>query len=109
MCKQNPLKNFRTMSGAERRAACRVHLAESNAINFAAQDPHALTVSQQSALADMAKAVSWRKSPMSPLSVGMAFYVYLARDSKPSGHAQQAAPDPAPRRSFNYGRAQVAA
>lgn len=109
MCKQNPLKAFRTMSGAERRAACRVHLAASHAINFTANDPHGLTATQQAALSEMAKAVSWRKSPMSPLSVGMAFYVYLARDAKPSGHAPQAAASDAPRRPFIFGRGQVAA
>jgi hypothetical protein len=89
MCKQNPLKSFRTMSGAERRAAMRAHLAASNTISFAAQDPHALTASQQNALADMAKSVCWRKSPTSPLALGPAFYVYLARDVAQS--AQQSA------------------
>lgn len=102
MCK-NPLKNFRTMTGETRRAACRADLVHGHAIDFAAQDPHALTVSQLAALSAMAKAVSWRKSAASSLSVGMAFYVYLARDSKPSGHAPQAAASV--RRPFNYGRA----
>lgn len=104
MCNQT-LKNFRTMSGADRRAAVRAHLAQSHGINFAANDPHGLTVSQQSALCDLARAVSWRKSSASPLSLSMAFYVYLARDAKPSAVA--AAPVvkiKAARRSFNFGK-----
>lgn len=108
MCK-NPLKNFRTMTGETRRAACRADLVSGHNINFAAQDPHALTASQLAALSAMAKAVSWRKSAASSLSVGMAFYVYLARDAKQSGHVAQSASAPPPRRPFNYGRATVAA
>jgi hypothetical protein len=103
MCNQT-LKNFRTMSGADRRAAVRSHLAQSHAINFAANDPHGLTVSQQSALCDMARAVSWRKSAASPLALGMAFYVYLARDAKPSAHVAPVVTIKAARRPFNYGK-----
>lgn len=79
MCKQNPLKEFRTMTGETRRKAIRSYLAAAVALDFAA-DPHALTHAQRGALHEMAKAVSWRKSISSPLSLGLAFFVYLARD-----------------------------
>lgn len=101
MCKNNPLKKFRTMEGAQRREAMRAHLGETNELRFDL-DPHELTFSQRSALSDMAKAVSWRKSPTSCLSLGAAFYVYLSRDAKP---ARTATPAPAaPRRPLTFGR-----
>jgi len=105
MCKQNPLKHFRTLEGAKRRDAMRAALVASHEIDFAA-DCHTLTQSQRCALADMAKAVSWRKSPTSPLSTGLAFFVYLSRGYRP---AQPTAPAAlvaaAPRRvPFVFGR-----
>lgn len=107
MCKQNPLKEFRTLEGAKRRAAIRKYLAQSVALDFAA-DPHALTFSQCGALHEMAKSVSWRKSISSPLSLGLAFFVYLARDAAPQ--VEQHSGKPAvtvtyrKRRSFNLSR-----
>lgn len=101
MCKNNPLKKFRTLEGAQRREAMRAHLGETNDLRFDL-DPHELTFSQRSALSDMAKAVSWRKSPTSCLSLGAAFYVYLSRDAK-AKPARIAAPA-APRRSIAFGR-----
>jgi hypothetical protein len=103
MCNQS-LKQFRTMSGADRRAAARAHLAQSHGINFAANDPHGLTVSQQVALSDMARAVCWRKSAASPLSVGMAFYVYLARDAKPANAPAAPVVTIKARRPFTFGK-----
>lgn len=103
MC-NNPLKRFRTMTGADRRAAVRAHLATTDAIDFTG-DPHSLRISQQCALADMARAVCWRKSPSSPLSLGMAFYVYLSRDAKPTSvQADQSTTVRTVRHSFTYGR-----
>jgi hypothetical protein len=89
------LKHFRTIDGATRRTAMRAHLAQHEQIDFRA-DPHALSFAQQCALADMAKAVSWRKGIASSLSLGLAFFVYLARDvtngHAPRKYAQGAAP-----------------
>ena len=80
MCRNNQLRKFRVLEGAARRRAIRAHLAESDKINFTA-DPHSLAQSQQCALADMARAVCWRKSITSCMSLGLAFYVYLSRDA----------------------------
>jgi hypothetical protein len=104
MCKQNPLKHFRTLEGNERRAAMRAHLSSVEGIDFTA-DPHALKISQQCALADMAKAVAWRKSPTSPLSLGLAFFVYLGRSAPKPGHVEpQRTGKPAQRRpAFVFG------
>lgn len=74
------LKQFRTLSGVERRAAMRAHLSKVDAVVFTG-DPHTVTWSQQLALAEMAKIVAWKKSISSPLSLGLAFYVYLSRDA----------------------------
>ena len=87
MCKNNTLKQFRTMEGSARRAAIRAHLTKHEEIDFTA-DPHALKISQQCALADMARAVCWRKSPTSSLSLGLAFFVYLSRSAPKPGHVE---------------------
>jgi hypothetical protein len=79
MCKPVDLKHFRTITGAERKAAMRAHLSKHDGVLFG-MDPHAIPFSQQCALAEMAKAVSWKKSISSSLSLGLAFYVYLSRD-----------------------------
>lgn len=80
MYRNNELRKFRTLSGAERRAAVRRYLADSAGLVFG-NDPHTLSFSQRSALHDMARAVVWRKSISSCLSLGAAFYVYLSRDA----------------------------
>lgn len=80
MCRNNELRKFRTMEGAQRRAAIRAHLAADAGLSFG-NDPHTLSFSQRSALHDMARAVCWRKSISSCLSLGAAFYVYLSRDA----------------------------
>ena len=80
MCRNNELRKFRTLDGAQRRAAIRRHLAGADKIDFTA-DPHSLAISQQCALADMARAVCWRKSITSCMSLGLAFFVYLSRDA----------------------------
>lgn len=80
MCRNTELKKFRTLAGPARRAAIRRHLAGAEQIDFAA-DPHSLAISQQCALADMARAVCWRKSITSCMSLGLAFFVYLSRDA----------------------------
>jgi hypothetical protein len=103
MCKNNPLKKFRTLEGAARRAAVRSHMVKVEGIDFTA-DPHALRISQQCALADMAKAISWRKSPTSPLSLGLAFFVYLARDASPPREPSGAPIISTPRAAFSFGR-----
>ncbi|TKW76785.1 MAG: hypothetical protein DI543_19150 [Bradyrhizobium icense] len=74
------MRKFRTLEGAQRRAAIRRYLAAQESIPFDA-DPHTLKSSQQCALADMARAVCWRKSITSCMSLGLAFYVYLSRDA----------------------------
>lgn len=79
MCKPVDLKTFRTVVGADRKAAMRAHLSKHDGVTFGL-DPHSIPMSQQCALADMAKAVSWKKSISSSLSLGLAFYVYLSRD-----------------------------
>lgn len=79
MCANN-LRHLRTIEGAQRRATIRAMLAKSDALVFG-NDPHTLSFSQRSALQDMARAVSWRKSITSCLSLGAAFYVYLSRDA----------------------------
>lgn len=104
MSKQINLKTFRTIDGAARRDAMRAHLAEHAEIDFKA-DCHTLTFAQQCALSEMAKAVSWRKAITSPLSLGLAFFVYLARDvatdkRKAAVRAAPVVSYRAPRRSF---------
>jgi hypothetical protein len=101
MC-SHTLKHLRTLTGDKRRAAIRAHLAKSAALSFNL-DPHTVTMSQQIALSDMAKAVSWRKSITSPLSLGLAFYVYLSREEAkiPQGGNSR---NPQARQSFVYGR-----
>lgn len=78
MCHNN-LRHLRTIQGAERRATIRALLEKSDDVEFG-NDPHTLTFSQRTALQDMARAVSWRKSISSCLSLGAAFYVYLSRE-----------------------------
>lgn len=73
------LKQFRTLSGPERKAQMRAHLSRHDAIVFGG-DPHAVTATQCAALAEMAKVVAWKKSISSPLNLALAFYVYLSRD-----------------------------
>ena len=80
MCRNTELKKFRTLAGPARRAAIRRHLAADAGLSFG-NDPHTLSHSQRSALHDMARAVCWRKSISSCLSLGAAFYVYLSRDA----------------------------
>lgn len=80
MCRNNEFRKLRTMEGAQRRAAIRKQLSESEKLVFG-NDPHTLSFSQRSALNDMARAVCWRKSISSCLSLGAAFYVYLSRDA----------------------------
>jgi hypothetical protein len=89
MCKQNPLKHFRTIEGAERRAAMRKYLSESLGLKWD-KSPYELTHSERTALDDMAKAVSWRKSISSPLSLSAAFYVYLSREVAAAGQDAKA-------------------
>lgn len=103
MCKQNSLKKFRTLEGAQRRAAIRAHMVATDEIDFTA-DPHSLRWSQQGALSDMAKAISWRKSPSSPLSLGLAFFVYLARDASPPRDPSGAPISGKTRTAFVFGR-----
>lgn len=100
------LKNFRTMSGAERRAACRQHLSREHALDFSA-DVHAVPISGLAACADMAKAICWRKSVSSSMSIGAAFFVYLSRDLAQPKHAKAVQGDPrkaGKRFNFNYAR-----
>lgn len=73
------LKQFRTLSGPERKAAMRAHLSRHDGVVFA-QDPHSVNASQCAALAELAKVVAWKKSISSPLTLALAFYVYLSRD-----------------------------
>lgn len=103
MCKTVELKHFRTLAGPDRKNAIRFYLAKQEGIDFTA-DVHTLYSGQRIALQDMAKAVSWRKSQTSCLSLGAAFFVYLAKDVKQPLHtaARQAAA--AKRHSFNYGK-----
>lgn len=77
MCSNN-LRHLRTIEGAQRRATIRALLEKSEGLVFG-NDPHTLSFSQRTALQDMARAVSWRKSISSPLSLGAAYYVYLSR------------------------------
>lgn len=78
------LKALRTLEGEARRDACRAHLAKHSDMRFDL-DPHQLTHSQRIDLHDMAKAVCWRKSICSSLSLGAAYYVYLCKDVAKSG------------------------
>lgn len=80
MCRNNEFRKLRVMEGAQRRAAIRRALADNAGLTFG-NDPHTLSFSQRSALNDMARAVCWRKSISSCLSLGAAFYVYLSRDA----------------------------
>lgn len=83
------LTKFRTIDGCKRRAAMRAYLSgEDKTLSFTAS-PDSLTPSQLRALTDMAKAVSWRKSIGTPLTLGAAFYVYLGKDEKADLHARQ--------------------
>lgn len=103
MCKQNPFKKFRSLEGSKRREAIRAHMSAAEEIDFTA-DPHALRISQQCALSDMAKAISWRKSPSSPLSLGLAFFVYLSRDASPPRDPSGAPISGKTRTAFVFGR-----
>lgn len=77
----NELLNvLRTLSPARRRVEIRAHLEATEGINFNL-DPHCLTISQQCALAKVAKSINWRKSISASCSVGTAFYIHLARDA----------------------------
>lgn len=78
MCKQNPLKHLRTLTGDARKQAARAHLTTEHGVTFG-HGPHLLTWAQRDALSTLAKAVCWRKSISSSLSLGSAFYVYLSR------------------------------
>lgn len=80
------LKNFRTMTGPERRSACRAHLEKQHGVNFHG-DVHAVGISGLTACAEMAKAICWRKSQTSSMSLGAAFFVYLSRDVVREKHA----------------------
>lgn len=71
------LRTFRTLAGPARKAAIRKHF-EARGLSFDL-DPHAVPFSMRGELADMAKAVGYRKSISSCLSLGSAFYVYLSR------------------------------
>ena len=99
----NDLKKFRTMEGPARREAVRAHLIKHDGINFN-KGPFELSHSERSALHDMAKAVSWRKSPASSFSLGAAFFVYLAKDVAKTAHVAAMVDKPAPRRALVYGR-----
>lgn len=83
MCRNNELRKLRTMTGPARRDAVRRYLTESAQIAFGV-DPHTLAQSQQCALSEVARAVCWRKSISSPMSLGLAFYVYLSRGVSPA-------------------------
>lgn len=65
----------------KRKAAMREFLTKSSGdgINFNA-DVHAIPSSGLVACATMAKAIKYKKSPASSLSLGAAFFCYLARD-----------------------------
>lgn len=63
------------------KALLRTMLENSVKINFKA-DVHTLSHSQRTALQDMAKSVGYRKSVSSSLSLGAAFFVYLARGTE---------------------------
>jgi len=80
MCRNNELRKLRTLEGAKRRAAIRAELDKSLGLKFG-NDPHTLSFSERVALQDVARAVCWRKSITSCLSLGAAFYVYLSRDA----------------------------
>lgn len=82
MCKHNQnLKRFRTLEGSARRAAVRAYLAQSVGLAWD-KSPFQLSAAERSALDDMARAVAFRKSAISPLSNCAAFYVYLSREVK---------------------------
>jgi hypothetical protein len=104
MCKHNDLKHYRTITGEARRLAMRAHLTTAHGVMFG-QSHEDMTQAQRAALESMAKAVSWRKGIASRLTLAAAFYVYLSRDVKPSGHVA-AVPKPATvRRPFMFGKA----
>lgn len=72
-------RTFRTLTGETRKIAIRTELsAEPHNIDFSA-DPFTLYNSQRIVLADMAKAVGYRKPITSYFSLGAAFFVYLAK------------------------------
>lgn len=96
------LKKFRTMSGAPRRVAVRAHLAQSLGLVWD-KSPYELTHSERTALDDMARAIGWRKSNASMLSLSAAFYVYLARDAKPATVQQAASVKTQKRAPFVFG------
>lgn len=103
------LKNFRTMTGEERRTACRSHLSTVHGVDFHG-DVHALPISALTACAEMAKAICWRKSQSSSMSLGAAFFVYLSRGAKVApvggaahGHGVESRRTNG-RFNFNYGR-----
>lgn len=103
MCKSIDLTTFRTVTGPERKTAMRAYLRQSYGLEFGL-DPHAITMSQQCALADLAKAVSWKKSITSPLSLGLAFYVYLSRDVVPAVPRKSRTPGQKRGPGITYGR-----
>lgn len=73
-------KTFAAMRDTDKRkAAMREFLQQSNSIDFNA-DVHAIPSSGLVACATMAKAIKYKKSPASSLSLGAAFFCYLARD-----------------------------
>mgnify|MGYP007057956418 CR=1 FL=1 len=101
MCKHD-LRHFRTISGPARRLAIRAHLSTHAGIDWTAAHTD-MTTAQRRALEEMAAAVSWRKSIMSPLTMAGAFFVYLARDVKQTPQARDTHKE-APRKAFVFGR-----
>lgn len=97
MC--NNLRKFRTLDGPARRIAVRAHLAQSLGLVWN-KSPFELTHTERTALDEMARAVGWRKSIASSLSLSAAFYVYLSREVKPAAPARKPA---SVRQSFSYG------
>jgi hypothetical protein len=72
------VRRYRTLTGMARKVALREHFAQSHGVDFA-KAHHAMPHEARAALAEMAKAVCWRKPIGCPLNLGAAFYNWLQR------------------------------
>lgn len=105
MCNQT-LKRFRVLTGPARRIAM-VHYLQAHGVVFG-QDVHAVPVSTLTACAELAKAVCWRKSLSSSMSIGAAFYLYLSKAVAPAVPARRMSATPGRGAGIVYGRGYAA-
>ena len=71
------LRRYRTLTGQARKVALREHFAAHGVP--VGVDYHTISNEARAMLADVAKAVCWRKPISCPLNLAQAFYNYMTR------------------------------